>query len=149
MSDITDSTKIRVGVEICTSALRAASIGQDGKLAETRTVPLDGSGETLPQLIALIGELENELGDFEKIGIAVPGLVDIKSGHVEFRPISRNIRMSIWSERFTRQTAFPPLSKMMQTRPPMENLSSVPPRAQQLFLCDVGRGCRRGVYFWR
>ena len=84
MGDIADSAKLRVGVEICTSALRAVSIGLDGKLAEQLTVPLDGSGETLPQLIALIGELKKELGDFENIGIAVPGLVDTKSGHIEF-----------------------------------------------------------------
>ncbi|HEX3101114.1 MAG TPA: ROK family protein [Pyrinomonadaceae bacterium] len=84
MGDITDSAKIRVGIEICTSALRAVWIDQDGKVGEKRTAPLNGSGETLPQLITLIGELKKEPGDFDKIGIAVPGLVDTKSGHIEF-----------------------------------------------------------------
>jgi len=83
MSDITDSAKIRVGVEICTSAFRAVSIGPDGKLAVRRTAPLNGAGETLPNLIALISELQKDVGEFKKIGIAVPGLVDTKSGHVE------------------------------------------------------------------
>ncbi len=84
MGDITDSAKIRVGVEICTSALRAVSINHDGKLAEKRTIPSDGTGQTLPQLIGLIGELRKDLGDFERIGIAVPGLIDATSGRVEF-----------------------------------------------------------------
>ena len=84
MGDITDSAKIRVGVEICTSALRAVSIGHDGNLGAKRTIPFDGTGQTLPQLVALIGELRKDLGDFERIGIAVPGLVDTSSGRVEF-----------------------------------------------------------------
>ena len=84
MSDINDSATIRVGVEICTSALRAVSIGHDGQMATKRTVPFDGAGQTLPQLATLIDGLKSDLGDFDRIGIAVPGLVDQASGRVAF-----------------------------------------------------------------
>ena len=84
MVDITDSAKIRVGVEICTSALRAVSIDRDGKLAARRTTPFDAAGQTMPQLTALIGGLRSDLGDFEHVGVAVPGLVDRDSGRVAF-----------------------------------------------------------------
>ena len=84
MSDINDSATIRVGVEICTSALRAVSIGPDGQLTTKSTVPFDGTRETLPQLVELIDGLKGDLGSFDQIGIAVPGLVDRASGRVEF-----------------------------------------------------------------
>ena len=84
MSDIIDSAKMRVGVEICTAALRAVSIGPDGKIAVTRTMPFDDAVPKLSQLTALIGELKKDLGGFERIGIAVPGLVDRNSGRVAY-----------------------------------------------------------------
>ncbi len=84
MSDITDSAKIRVGVEICTSALRAVSIDQDGKLVARCTLPFDAPGQTLSQLTDLIGGLRKALGDFDHIGIAAPGLIDREAGRVTF-----------------------------------------------------------------
>ena len=84
MSDIIDSAKIRIGVEICTAALRAVSIGTDGKIAVKRTMPFDDAVPKLSQLTALIGELKKDLGGFERIGIAVPGLVDRNSGRVAY-----------------------------------------------------------------
>ena len=84
MSDIIDSAKIRVGVEIYTAALRAVSIGLDGKIAVKRTMPLDDAVPKLSQLTALIGDLKKDLGGFERIGIAVPGLVDRNSGRVAY-----------------------------------------------------------------
>ena len=81
---MSESGKIRVGVEISTSALRAASIGPDGVLASKRTIPFDASEQTSPQLIALIGDLKKDLVAFDEIGIAVPGLVDRGSGRIAF-----------------------------------------------------------------
>lgn len=83
MSDMTDSAKIRVGVEICSSALRAVSIDADGKLALTRTL-LFGAEPVLSQFTALINDLRKDLGDFDRIGVAVPGLVDRGTNRVTF-----------------------------------------------------------------
>ena len=84
MSDITDSAKIRVGVEVCTSGLRAASIDQNGKITAQRAISFAAAGQTLLQLSELIGGLRKDFGDFEHIGVAVPGLVDRISGKVAF-----------------------------------------------------------------
>ena len=84
MSDIIHSAKIRVGVEICTSALRAVSIDREGKLAVKHTFPFDASEQTLPQLTALIDGLKKEFGDFDRIGLAVPGLVERGTNRVAF-----------------------------------------------------------------
>lgn len=84
MSDIISSAKIQVGVEICTSALRAVSIDQDGKLVARRTIPFDALGQPLSQLTDLIGGLRKDLGDFDHIGIAVPGLIDREAGRITF-----------------------------------------------------------------
>ena len=84
MSDINDSATIRVGVEICTSALRAVSIGCDGQLVTQRTMPFDAAEQTLPQLATAIESLRSDLGDFRRIGMAVPGLVDQASGRVAY-----------------------------------------------------------------
>ncbi len=84
MSDITNSATIRVGVEICASALRAVSIGQDNKLAGQRTIVSDRTQQMLPQIVALIEGLRKDLGEFDRIGLALPGLIDKASGRVAF-----------------------------------------------------------------
>ena len=81
---MSDSAKIRVGVEICTASLRVVSIGADGKVAENRTMPFDRDAPKLSQLTDLIAVLKKDLGVFERLGIAVPGLVDPDSGRVAF-----------------------------------------------------------------
>lgn len=82
MSDMTDSGNIRVGVEVCSSALRVACVDGSGELAETRTMPFDGAVATAQQIADLIDLLKRDLGGFDRIGIAVPGLVDRESGRV-------------------------------------------------------------------
>lgn len=83
MSDMTDSAKKRIGVEICNSALRAVSIDANGKLAFTRTL-LFGAEPVLSQFTALINDLRKDLGDIDRIGVAVPGLVNRGTNRVTF-----------------------------------------------------------------
>ena len=81
---MSDNAKIRVGIEICTSALRAVSVDEDGKLAEMRAVSFASGEPTAPQVSSLITSLKNDLGGFDRIGVAVPGLVDHSTGRVAF-----------------------------------------------------------------
>ncbi len=81
---MSDSGNIRVGIEICTSALRAAAVDGSNNLSVTRTVPFDGDAAPLQQLADLIEGLKNEVGNFERIGIAVPGLVERGTNRVAF-----------------------------------------------------------------
>jgi glucokinase len=73
----------RIGVEILRDELRTVVIGKNDTIAANRSVPLS-DGDTIPGLIAHLNELKSEFGDLQRIGIAVPGLVDRKTGRVEF-----------------------------------------------------------------
>lgn len=84
MSESTENRAVRVGIEICTVGLRAASIDAAGKLATTQTVEVVNGNETPDRLIAMIADLERMLGPFDRIGIAVPGLVDPSTGKIAF-----------------------------------------------------------------
>jgi len=84
MSEIKENERVRVGIEICTVGLRAVSVRADGSLGLTRTVETVDPAETGDRLVALINDLKTTVGEFENIGIAVPGLVDRAGGRVEF-----------------------------------------------------------------
>jgi glucokinase len=74
----------RVGVEVSSSAFRIVSIDENGAVWKTHSVPVDRSQPCAPQLIGVIKGLRAELGDFNKIGLAFPGLVDRKAQRVAF-----------------------------------------------------------------
>ncbi|MFM9903457.1 MAG: ROK family protein [Pyrinomonadaceae bacterium] len=78
------SAKTLVGVEICPTALRAVSVDQDGNITARQTVVFDGSEPTASQLARLTASLKAEIGDFDRIGVAVPGLVDRGTSRVAF-----------------------------------------------------------------
>ena len=84
MIETTENTAVRVGIEICTIGLRAASIDASGKLSLTQTVEVVDPAETPKRLITMIGDLKQTLAPFDRIGIAVPGLVDPNTGKIAF-----------------------------------------------------------------
>jgi glucokinase len=83
MVDSANPNPRRVGVEISSTALNAAVIGENDELLFTRSVPVV-EASTLPELTKLVDVIKSELGVFYGIGIAVPGLVDRKTGRVAF-----------------------------------------------------------------
>ncbi len=81
---MSDTGNIRVGIEICTSELRAVSVDANDKLSATRTMPFDGEVATSNQIASLIDILKKDFGDFGRLGIAVPGLVELGTNRVAF-----------------------------------------------------------------
>ena len=73
-----------VGVEVSRSAFRSVLIDENGAVGKTMSVPVDGSAPCGPQLVAVIKGLKAEFGDFGKIGLAFPGLVDRRAQRVAF-----------------------------------------------------------------
>lgn len=69
------NTEKVVGVELSKSVLKAVSVSRDGTLSEFYRVPIDNNREIFDQLNEFIGELKKRSGNFEKLGIAVPGLL--------------------------------------------------------------------------
>ncbi len=84
MGESTANTEKLVGVEICSSALKAVCVNKNGVLADTYKNSTVKEYETLEQLVDFVDELKNRFGDFENIGIAVPGLVHAETKRVAF-----------------------------------------------------------------
>lgn len=73
-----------VGVEVSKLWLKAVCLDVGGKLIDVYRYPI-GSDQTLfSQLIKFIKETKSRFGDFEKIGVAVPGLVHHETKRVAF-----------------------------------------------------------------
>lgn len=84
MVDSSDQTEKRVGVEISNSAYTAVCLDANDKLTATRRVTVISSELTAPQLVNFINDLQKTFGTFDRIGIAVPGLVDRGTNRVTF-----------------------------------------------------------------
>lgn len=73
-----------VGVEISKSALKAVSLDKNGDLVDFASLTTDAEQEFYPQLVSFINQLKTKFGNFEKIGIAVPGLIHQQTKRVAF-----------------------------------------------------------------
>lgn len=83
MSVSPNQNRVRVGVEISNTGLNAVVINENGEIATSRSVPVADADSAITEVINFVKEMEREFG-FERIGIAVPGLVDRKTGRVAF-----------------------------------------------------------------
>jgi len=84
MVDFPNPVRRFVGIEISNAALNAVVIGENDDIVETRAALLPDPDSLLPHLIELIDGLNKGVGGFNRIGIAVPGLVDRATGRVAF-----------------------------------------------------------------
>jgi glucokinase len=84
MADPLEKESGRIGIDISPSMLRAVSIGAESVVSASYSKPVDERGPAIEQLVTFINELRSELGDFTRIGISVPGLVDRRSQRVAF-----------------------------------------------------------------
>lgn len=73
-----------VGIEVTGSMLKAVCLGADGNIIGTFQVPILRKEETAPQLIDFLKNLTEKFGEFEKVGIAVPGLINRETKRVAF-----------------------------------------------------------------
>lgn len=76
------NSNLRVGIEICTNKLHAAAVNAAGEIAFARTVAVVAADDRLDALCRLIDLMKNEAGGLAHIGVAVPGLVDRRTGKV-------------------------------------------------------------------
>ncbi|CAN5252449.1 glucokinase [soil metagenome] len=88
MSESIANTEKLVGVEISNSALKAVCVNGSGVLTNDYKAAAVEKYGTLEQLVGFIDELKNQFGDFEKIGIAVPGLVHAQTKRIAFSTFS-------------------------------------------------------------
>lgn len=73
-----------VGIDVSRLWLKAVCLDADGKLTDVYRYPI-GSDQTLfSQLIKFIKDSEARFGNFEKLGISVPGLIHHETKRVAF-----------------------------------------------------------------
>ncbi len=82
MSDTADTGVKSLGIEISTSGIRAVVIDAEGRIIAAASSQLDDPASAIGQAAELIRQIGGEHGPFERVGVAVPGLVDRKSGLV-------------------------------------------------------------------
>jgi glucokinase len=73
-----------VGVEASVASFRAVSLAGNGEITDIETSPFDSQGGTVPQLTAFIEKLKGKFGPFDRLGIAVPGLIRSESRQVAY-----------------------------------------------------------------
>ncbi|HEY0429596.1 MAG TPA: ROK family protein [Pyrinomonadaceae bacterium] len=84
MTEVISQTEKLVGVEVGGMMMKAVCLDAGGNLVEHFQSPIIKEKEIAPQLIDFIKELFIGFGDFEKIGITVPGLIDRDTKRVAF-----------------------------------------------------------------
>jgi glucokinase len=84
MAEIEGQKRKLVGVEVSVEAFKAVCIDAAGSILETRSVAFDRTRGTVEQLGAFLTEIRSAFGDFETVGVAVPGLIDSDSHRVAF-----------------------------------------------------------------
>ena len=73
-----------VGIEVSASSLKAVCLGADGNIIDSQKVSLTREDAVFPQLISFINQVKEINGDFKKIGVAVPGLVNHLTNRIDF-----------------------------------------------------------------
>ncbi len=84
MSETVNQTAKFVGVEVSKTTFIAVCIDASGNLKDSFNVPTESGRSTISQLANFINETKNRFNGFDKIGVAVPGLLHRQTKRVAF-----------------------------------------------------------------
>jgi glucokinase len=84
MSEAVLQTEKAVGVEVTTSAFKSVCLDIGGNIIDSYSAMMIRGDDTAPQLVSFIQELLVKYGDFERIGITIPGLINRDTRRVAF-----------------------------------------------------------------
>jgi glucokinase len=73
-----------VGIEISNSSINGVCVDKNGELAVVHNVLLNKESDPFSNLVNFINEIRDSFGSFDKIGIAVPGLINRETRRVAF-----------------------------------------------------------------
>ena len=71
-----------IGVELSGAMLRGVVLSPDGAVVAAAEAPVSADGDRLTQLAGFINNIKSQAPDATCVGVAVPGLVEMKSGRV-------------------------------------------------------------------
>jgi glucokinase len=78
-----DPARKLVGIDASAASFRAVCMDSSGSITAADATTIDPSDSTLPQLSAFISSLKGKFGPFDRVGVAVPGLIR-ESGRVAY-----------------------------------------------------------------
>jgi glucokinase len=84
MSEAILQTEKAVGVEVTTSAFKSVCLDAGGNIIDAYSATMVRGDDTAPQLVAFIRELRGRYGDFDRVGITIPGLVSRDTRRVAY-----------------------------------------------------------------
>jgi glucokinase len=84
MSDTDTQSGKFVGIELSNSAINGVCVDKIGNLVAVHKYLVNKDVETFASLVNFINEVRERFGSFDKIGIAVPGLVNRQTKRVAF-----------------------------------------------------------------
>ncbi len=84
MSEAVSRTEKAVGVEVTTSAFKSVCLDAGGNLISSFAATMIRGDDTAPQLVSFIKELLVKYGDFDRLGITIPGLINRDTRRVAF-----------------------------------------------------------------
>ena len=84
MVDSQENKYGRVGVEVSSTVFRAVSLDGGSAVDKTFSAPVEPSEPRGTQLVSFIKALRTEFGNFDRVGLAFPGLVDRVTQRVAF-----------------------------------------------------------------
>ena len=84
MSEIQKNTGKSVGVEAAAANFTAVLLDSGEMLANSYSQPGDAGRPVMEQLVEFVGQLPEHLGEFDRIGIAVPGLIRRETSQVAY-----------------------------------------------------------------
>lgn len=75
--------KNKVGIEFSTSSLSAVCLDSEGKIIDSHKAEINpAADQAVEQVINFIDQLKAKFGEFDRVGIAVPGLFDRKTNRI-------------------------------------------------------------------
>ena len=84
MSEIQNNTGKSVGVEAAAANFTAVLLNSGEMLTNSYSQPVDTGRPVMEQLVEFVGQLPGQLGEFDRIGVAVPGLIRRETSQVAY-----------------------------------------------------------------
>ncbi len=73
-----------VGIEVSNSCMNAVRVNESGAVLNSFKKPISDGQEHFAALVEFVAEIKAKFGDFDKVGIAVPGLINRQNKLVAF-----------------------------------------------------------------
>lgn len=82
MSENNPPNEKLIGIEISGESFKAVCLDENGALIDSAKHFLTAGEEILTQLVTFLSDLRTQFGEFKKVGLAVPGLLDRRRNRV-------------------------------------------------------------------